>query len=51
MFVAFAATIEDQFEFITRKWVNSTLHPRGGGHDPIIGQADRRGDRTASWAT
>jgi Dyp-type peroxidase family len=46
MFVAFAATIEDQFEFITRKWANSPLHPRGGGHDPIMGQADRRGDRT-----
>jgi Dyp-type peroxidase family len=46
MFVAFAATIEDQFEFITRKWANSRFHPRGGGHDPIMGQSDRRGDRT-----
>jgi Dyp-type peroxidase family len=38
MFIAYAATIEDQFEFITRRWVNSALHPRFGGHDPIIGR-------------
>jgi Dyp-type peroxidase family len=37
LFVAFAATIEDQFEFITRRWANSALHPRFGGRDPIIG--------------
>ena len=40
IFVGFAATIEDQFEFITRRWINSALHPRFGGRDPIIG-ADR----------
>jgi Dyp-type peroxidase family len=37
MFVAFAATIEDQFEFVTRRWANSRLHPRFGGRDPLIG--------------
>jgi Dyp-type peroxidase family len=37
MFLAYGATIEDQFEFITRRWVNSALHPRFGGRDPIIG--------------
>jgi hypothetical protein len=46
MFVAFAATIEDQFAFITRKWANSRVHPRAAGHDPIMGQADPHGDRT-----
>jgi deferrochelatase/peroxidase EfeB len=40
VFVGYSATIEDQFEFITRRWVNSALHPRFGGRDPIIG-ADR----------
>ena len=46
MFLGFAATIEDSFEFLTRRWANSPLHPRGGGHDPIMGQRDRGGDRT-----
>jgi Dyp-type peroxidase family len=45
MFLCYGATIEDQFEFITRRWANSALHPNVAGHDPIIGQRDRRGDR------
>jgi Dyp-type peroxidase family len=40
LFAAYAATIEDQFEFLIRRWVNSELHPRFGGRDPVIG-ADR----------
>ncbi len=40
LFAAYGATIEDQFEFITRRWINSALHPRSGGRDPLIG-ADR----------
>ncbi|HEY6891866.1 MAG TPA: Dyp-type peroxidase, partial [Solirubrobacter sp.] len=40
MFLGYGATIEDQFEFITRRWINSALHPRFGGRDPLIG-ADR----------
>src|SRR5262249_48479631 len=46
MFVCYGATIEDQFEFLTRRWANSALQPNLGGHDPIIGQRDQRGDRT-----
>jgi deferrochelatase/peroxidase EfeB len=46
MFVCYASSIEDQFEFITRRWMNSPLHPNVGGHDPIVGQRDQRGDRT-----
>jgi Dyp-type peroxidase family len=46
MFLCYGATIEDQFEFITRRWINSSMHPNFGGHDPIIGQRDQRGDRT-----
>jgi Dyp-type peroxidase family len=41
MFIGFAATIEDQFEFVMRRWVNSGLHPRFGGHDPLIGRSAR----------
>jgi Dyp-type peroxidase family len=45
IFVAHMASIEDQFEFVTRRWANSPLQPNAGGHDPIIGQADVYGDR------
>ena len=45
MFLCYGATIEDQFEFIARRWSNSAIHPNFGGHDPVIGQQDRRGDR------
>jgi Dyp-type peroxidase family len=46
MFVSYAGTIEDQFEFLTRRWANSPVQPNLGGHDPIVGQRDQRGDRT-----
>jgi Dyp-type peroxidase family len=46
MFVSYASTIEDQFEFLTRRWANSPVQPNFGGHDPLIGQRDARGDRT-----
>ena len=45
VFVCFGATIEDQFELLTRRWSNSPIQPNFGGHDPIIGQSDRRGVR------
>jgi Dyp-type peroxidase family len=45
MFLCYGATIENQFEFLTRRWANSALQPNLGGHDPIIGQRDQRGDR------
>lgn len=45
MFVAVMASIEEQFEFVTRRWVNSPIMPNTGGPDPIIGQRDRYGDR------
>lgn len=38
MFLGYAATIEDQFEFLQRRWSNSKVQPNFGGHDPIIGQ-------------
>jgi Dyp-type peroxidase family len=45
MFICYASTIEDQFELLTRRWANSPIQPNFGGHDPIIGQRDRRGAR------
>ncbi len=45
-FVAVMASIEDQFEFVQRRWANSPDQPNAGGPDPIVGQADRRGDRS-----
>lgn len=45
MFIACAATIEDQFEFVSRRWANSAVQPNLGGHDLIIGQYDRAGTR------
>jgi Dyp-type peroxidase family len=46
MFVCYGATIEDQFEFLTRRWANSSIHPTFGGHDPVIGATDRYGHRS-----
>jgi Dyp-type peroxidase family len=46
MFVCYGSTIEDQFEFLCRRWANSPIQPSPGGHDPIIGQRDANGDRT-----
>lgn len=46
LFAAYMTSIEDQFEFVVRRWANSSLQPNVGGHDPIIGQADVYGDRT-----
>jgi Dyp-type peroxidase family len=45
MFLCYGATIEDQFEFLTRRWSNSAVQPNDGGHDPVIGQSDVRGHR------
>jgi deferrochelatase/peroxidase EfeB len=45
MFISFAATIEDQFEFVQRRWANSSMQPRFGGNDPVMGQSDRGGRR------
>ncbi|MEU1970235.1 Dyp-type peroxidase [Microbacterium sp. NPDC019599] len=49
MFVAHMASIEDQFEFVTRRWANSPHQPNTGGHDPVIGQSDVYGDRRRTF--
>ena len=38
MFLCYNASIEDQFEFLQRRWSNSASQPNLGGFDPIIGQ-------------
>ena len=45
MFLCYGASIEDQFEFLQRRWSNSGSQPNLGGFDPIIGQNGRHGSR------
>jgi len=45
MFLCYGATIEDQFEFISRRWANSPIQPNSGGHDPIIEQSGANAGR------
>ncbi len=40
MFICYGATIEDQFEFLVRRWVNNPVQPNDGGFDPILGRVD-----------
>lgn len=46
VFVAFMSSVEDQFEFVSRRWCNSEVQPNLGGPDPVIGQRGRAGSRT-----
>jgi len=40
LFLAYQTSIVDQFEFVTRNWVNNPAFKQGGvGFDPIIGQS------------
>jgi Dyp-type peroxidase family len=41
MFLCYGTSIEDQFEFLTRRWSNSPIQPNLGGHDPLVGQEGR----------
>jgi Dyp-type peroxidase family len=39
LFMAYQTSIEEQFEFVTRNWVNNpNFLQDGSGHDPILGQ-------------
>jgi Dyp-type peroxidase family len=64
-FLAYQSSIRDQFEFITRRWVNNRdfkepFNPstgpvadpikQGGGHDPVIGQNDQDANRDRTFA-
>ena len=39
VFVSYQTSIEHQFEFLSRNWMNSSVNPNGGGHDLIVGQS------------
>jgi Dyp-type peroxidase family len=44
LFLAYQTSIEEQFEFVTRNWVNNpNFKDPGAGHDPIIGQNNTPG--------
>jgi Dyp-type peroxidase family len=45
MFLCYNASIEDQFEFLQRRWANSASQPNPSGFDLIIGQNGRHGSR------
>ena len=49
LFMAYQTSIENQFEFITKKWVNNPdFKDDGVGHDPVLGQAGGNRARTFS---
>ncbi|MBW4609009.1 MAG: Dyp-type peroxidase [Hassallia sp. WJT32-NPBG1] len=49
MFLSYQASIEEQFEFLMRRWANrDNLPPPGAGPDPIIGQQQKADSRTRS---
>ncbi len=40
LFLSIQASIEEQFEFLQARWINSGSRPRGpGGHDMMVGQS------------
>ena len=45
LFLSIQASIEDQFEFLQARWINSGSRPRGpGGHDMVVGQSTATAD-------
>lgn len=52
LFLAYQTSIERQFEFVTRAWLNNPhLHDTDDGHDPIAGQSfGQRGDRGRAFS-
>ena len=48
LFLAYQASLERQFEFVTSQWFNKPDHPeRGDGHDPILSQVATKTFRLA----
>lgn len=45
MFVSYQTSIDNQFEFLSRIWVNDPNEPNPGGVDPVIGQFENSGTR------
>jgi Dyp-type peroxidase family len=43
LFLCYQTSIERQFEFIQRRWVNDPNFPKpGSGHDPVMSQVEKR---------
>lgn len=43
LFIAYQTSIVDQFEFVTKNWVNDpNFKEPGSGHDPILGQSNNK---------
>lgn len=38
LFICYQASIEEQFEFISNRWMNEAKRPAPGGHDMLVGQ-------------
>ena len=56
LFLAYQTSIENQFEFVIKNWLNDPdFKDPGSGHDPILGQSDKNGSRERffllSWPT
>jgi Dyp-type peroxidase family len=50
LFLAYQTSIVDQFEFIIRNWVNDpNFKDKDSGHDPILGQTNKKGSRDRSF--
>ena len=46
LFIAYQTSIVQQFEFVTKNWVNNPDFKKNGvGHDPIIGQNNTQGQQ------
>ena len=46
LFLAYQTSIVNQFEFVIKNWVNNPdFKEKGSGHDPILGQANRKKSR------
>jgi Dyp-type peroxidase family len=50
-FLCYQTSIEQQFELLQTDWANTTLNPKPGGHDLIIGQSESGGARTFELST
>jgi Dyp-type peroxidase family len=50
LFLAYQTSIVNQFEFVTKNWVNDPdFKDPGSGHDPILGQTNKNGSRERSF--
>jgi Dyp-type peroxidase family len=50
LFLAYQTSIVDQFEFVTKNWVNNPdFKDPDSGHDPILGQSNKNGSRERSF--